>query len=183
MNNNDLQSLIANATSIHEGQYVIGTANDGTTQFSQVQESDIDGNLTLVHVDQSDVKLDFSENIDLLQILINNANSENLDLTSLIIKWLRLYPQTRETVQSFHNQLISANKQIADLNKQLKDAQNDNAELEQEINELKKVKPDDQQHSKDNSGSNSVAQAESSESKTDEPESHQDKPQISSGLS
>lgn len=138
--NNDENNVYLDLTNVHDGQYVTVDDNDGTIQIAQVQESSVDNSYNLNPVDIANITLDLSNNYDLLKTLVEEATKEKLDLSGLIIAWLKQYPDLSAEL----SKLNDANKLVATYKSQVDDLTDQNKELEKEINDLQAEKEKNQ---------------------------------------
>ena len=89
--NQDQLKLITDLTNVHAGQYLALVDKD-SLKIVQVQESNVADSYNLEPVDIENITLDLSDNYEVLQTLVQNATAEKLDISNLIIKWLKDYP-------------------------------------------------------------------------------------------
>lgn len=139
-NNNDNQSkLISNLPQIYTGQYLALSEND-TLKVVQVQESNVADQNLLVEVDTENVVLNLNDNYELLQSLVTTANSQQIDLSQLIINELTNYPQLHDQLAAANKSLADAQSKITELQSKITELQSDNQELQDEINKLNEKK-------------------------------------------
>ena len=142
--NNDENNVYLDLTNVHDGQYVTVDDNDGTIQIAQVQESSVDNSYNLNPVDIANITLDLSNNYDLLKTLVEEATKEKLDLSGLIMAWLKQYPDLSAELSNSKTELNDANKLVATYKSQVADLTDQNKELEKEINDLQAEKEKNQ---------------------------------------
>ena len=137
--NSDQLKLIADLTNVHAGQY-LALVDGESLKIVQVQESNVADSYSLEPVDIENVTLDLSDNYELLQTLVQNATAEKLDISSLIIKWLKDYPIVSENLTEAQNLANDKDKTLKADIEQIQDLENKNQQLEKELAELKQAK-------------------------------------------
>ena len=108
--NNDETNIDLDLTNVHDGQYLTVDDNDGTVKIAQVQESSVDNSYNLNPVDIANITLDLSNDYDLLKTLVEEATKEKLDLSGLIMAWLKQYPDLSAALLKTKTDLDDANK-------------------------------------------------------------------------
>ena len=175
--NNDENNVDLDLTNVHDGQYVTVDDNDGTIQIAQVQESSVDNSYNLNPVDIANITLDLSNNYDLLKTLVEEATKEKLDLSGLIMAWLKQYPDLSAALLKTKTDLDDSNKLIATYKSQVDDLTDQNKELEKEINDLQAEKEKNQQNTPSTGGTTSNAdqnaKPQTSDQETNESKSNQ----------
>jgi septal ring factor EnvC (AmiA/AmiB activator) len=148
--NNDETNIDLNLTNVHDGQYLTVDDNDGTVKIAQVQESSVDNSYNLNPVDIANITLDLSNNYDLLKTLVEEATKEKLDISNLIIKWLKDYPTISKNLAEAQNLANEKDKELNADAEQIQTLESKNQQLEKELADLKAkpsepaTKPDDQ---------------------------------------
>ena len=127
--NNDENNVYLDLTNVHDGQYVTVDDNDGTIQIAQVQESSVNNSYNLNPVDIANITLDLSNNYDLLKTLVEEATKEKLDLSGLIMAWLKQYPDLSAALLKTKTDLDDSNKLIATYKSQVDELTDQNKEL------------------------------------------------------
>lgn len=130
--NNDENNVDLDLTNVHDGQYVTVDDNDGTIQIAQVQESSVDNSYNLNPVDIANITLDLSNNYDLLKTLVEEATKEKLDLSGLIMAWLKQYPDLSAALLKTKTDLDDSNGTTSNADQNAKPQTSD-----QETNESK----------------------------------------------
>lgn len=175
--NNDENNVDLDLTNVHDGQYVTVDDNDGTIQIAQVQESSVDNSYNLNPVDIANITLDLSNNYDLLKTLVEEATKEKLDLSGLIMAWLKQYPDLAAALLKTKTDLDDSNKLIATYKSQVDELTDQNKELEKEINDLQAEKEKNQQNTPSTGGTTSNAdqnaKPQTSDQETNESKSNQ----------
>lgn len=148
--NNDETNIDLDLTNVHDGQYLTVDDNDGTVKIAQVQESSVDNSYNLNPVDIANITLDLSNNYDLLKTLVEEATKEKLDISNLIIKWLKDYPTISKNLAEAQNLANEKDKELNADAEQIQTLESKNQQLEKELADLKAkpsepaTKPDDQ---------------------------------------
>lgn len=137
--NNKQFPFMQDLTNVHAGQY-LSLVDDGSFKIVQVQESNVNDSYTLEPVDIENINLDLSDNYDLLQTLVENATSEKLDLSALIIEWLKQYPTAVKSAQTQADTITQKDMTIKDLTANNQELTERNQKLEKEINDLQTKK-------------------------------------------
>lgn len=137
--NNKQFPFMQDLTNVHAGQY-LSLVDDGSFKIVQVQESNVNDSYTLEPVDIENINLDLSDNYDLLQTLVENATSEKLDLSALIIEWLKQYPTVVKSAQTQADTITQKDMTIKDLTANNQELTERNQKLEKEINDLQTKK-------------------------------------------
>ena len=175
--NNDETNIDLDLTNVHDGQYLTVDDNDGTVQIAQVQESSVDNSYNLNLVDIANITLDQSNDYDLLKTLVEEATKKNLDLSGLIMDWLKKYPDLSAELSSSKTELNDANKLVATYKSQVDELTDQNKELEKEINDLQAEKEKNQQNALSTGGTTSNAdqnaKPQTSDQETNESKSNQ----------
>lgn len=175
--NNDENNVDLDLTNVHDGQYVTVDDNDGTIQIAQVQESSVDNSYNLNPVDIANITLDLSNNYDLLKTLVEEATKEKLDLSGLIMAWLKQYPDLSAALLKTKTDLDDSNKLIATYKSQVDELTDQNKKLEKEINDLQAEKEKNQQNTPSTGGTTSNAdqnaKPQTSDQETNESKSNQ----------
>lgn len=175
--NNDENNVDLDLTNVHDGQYVTVDDNDGTIQIAQVQESSVDNSYNLNPVDIANITLDLSNNYDLLKTLVEEATKEKLDLSGLIMAWLKQYPDLSAALLKTKTDLDDSNKLIATYKSQVDELTDQNKELEKEINDLQAEKEKNQQNTPSTgsttSNADQNAKPQTSDQETNESKSNQ----------
>ncbi|RGW85204.1 hypothetical protein [Lactobacillus amylovorus] len=175
--NNDETNIDLDLTNVHDGQYLTVDDNDGTVQIAQVQESSVDNSYNLNPVDIANITLDLSNDYDLLKTLVEEATKEKLDLSGLIMAWLKQYPDLSAALLKTKTDLDDANKLVATYKSQVDELTDQNKELEKEINDLQAEKEKNQQNTPSTGGTTSNAdqnaKAQTSDQETNELKSNQ----------
>ena len=147
--NQDQLKLIADLTNVHAGQY-LALVDGESLKIVQVQESNVADSYNLEPVDIENITLDLSDNYELLQILVQKATAEKLDLSDLIIKWLKEYPTISEELTEAQNLADEKDKvlndnaeQIQTLESENQQLESKNQQLEKELADLKQAKPNE----------------------------------------
>lgn len=142
--NNDETNIDLDLTNVHDGQYLTVDDNDGTVQIAQVQESSVDNSYNLNPVDIANITLDLSNDYDLLKTLVEEATKEKLNLSGLIMAWLKQYPDLSAALLKTKTDLDDSNKLLATYKSQVDELTDQNKELEKEINDLQAEKEKNQ---------------------------------------
>lgn len=148
--NNDETNIDLDLTNVHDGQYLTVDDNDGTVKIAQVQESSVDNSYNLNPVDIANITLDLSNDYDLLKTLVEEATKEKLDISNLIIKWLKDYPTISKNLAEAQNLANEKDKELNADAEQIQTLESKNQQLEKELADLKAkpsepaTKPDDQ---------------------------------------
>ncbi|MGO5344117.1 hypothetical protein [Lactobacillus amylovorus] len=148
--NNDETNIDLNLTNVRDGQYLTVDNNDGTVQIAQVQESSVNNSYSLNPVDIANITLDLSNDYDLLKTLVEEATKEKLDISNLIIKWLKDYPTISKNLAEAQNLANEKDKELNADAEQIQTLESKNQQLEKELADLKAkpsepaTKPDDQ---------------------------------------
>lgn len=175
--NNDETNIDLDLTNVHDGQYLTVDDNDGTVQIAQVQESNVDNSYTLNPVDIANITLDLSNDYDLLKTLVEEATKMKLDLSGLIMDWLKKYPDLSAELSNSKTELNDANKLVATYKSQVDELTDQNKELEKEINDLQAEKEKNQQNALSTGGTTSNAdqnaKPQTSDQETNESKSNQ----------
>ncbi len=175
--NNDETNIDLDLTNVHDGQYLTVDDNDGTIQIAQVQESSVDNSYNLNPVDIANITLDLSNNYDLLKTLVEEATKMKLDLSGLIMDWLKKYPDLSAALLKTKTDLDDANKLVATYKNQVDELTDQNKELEKEINDLQAEKEKNQQNTSSTGGATSNAdqnaKTQTSDQETNESKSNQ----------
>lgn len=175
--NNDETNIDLDLTNVHDGQYVTVDDNDGTVQIAQVQESSVDNSYNLNPIDIANITLDLSNDYDLLKTLVEEATKMKLDLSGLIMAWLKKYPDLSVELSNSKTELNDANKLVATYKSQVDELTDQNKELEKEINDLQAEKEKNQQNTPSTGGTTSNAdqnaKAQTTDQETNESKSNQ----------
>lgn len=142
--NNDETNIDLDLINVHDGQYLTVDDNDGTVQIAQVQESSVDNSYNLNPIDIANITLDLSNDYDLLKTLVEEATKMKLDLSGLIMDWLKKYPDLSAELSNSKTELNDANKLVATYKSQVDELTDQNKELEKEINDLQAEKEKNQ---------------------------------------
>ncbi|MBI1708252.1 hypothetical protein [Lactobacillus crispatus] len=135
----DQIDFLNNLTDVHAGQYL--ALNDGgSLKIVQVQESNVADSYNLEPVDIENITLDLSDNYEVLQTLVQNATAEKLDISNLIIKWLKDYPTISEELTEAQNLANEKDKELNADAEQIQTLESKNQQLEKELAELKQAK-------------------------------------------
>ena len=170
--NQDQLKLITDLTNVHAGQY-LALVDKGSLKIVQVQESNVADSYSLEPVDIENITLDLSDNYELLQTLVQNATAEKMDISNLIIKWLKDYPTISKNLAEAQNLADEKDKALNDNAEQIQTLESENQQLESKNQQLEKeladlkqaksnesdAKPDDQ--SKKDESSTTVASDQS----------------------
>lgn len=174
---NDETNIDLDLTNVHDGQYLTVDDNDGTVQIAQVQESSVDNSYNLNPVDIANITLDLSNDYDLLKTLVEEATKMKLDLSGLIMDWLKKYPDLSAELSNSKTELNDANKLVATYKSQVNELTDQNKELEKEINDLQAEKEKNQQNTPSTGGTTSNAdqnaKPQTSDQETNESKSNQ----------
>ena len=84
VNNSKSNEELSDLVVLHENQYVVVNG-----AISRVQSTNVSNYYDIEKVDAEDISVDLSDDYDLLQILLKAANDSELDISNLIIKWLK----------------------------------------------------------------------------------------------
>lgn len=147
--NQDQLKLITDLTNVHAGQY-LALVDKGSLKIVQVQESNVADSYNLEPVDIENITLDLSDNYEVLQTLVQNATAEKLDISNLIIKWLKDYPTISKNLAEAQNLANEKDKELNADAEQIQTLESKNQQLEKELADLKAkpsepaTKPDDQ---------------------------------------
>lgn len=147
--NQDQLKLITDLTNVHAGQY-LALVDKGSLKIVQVQESNVADSYSLEPVDIENITLDLSDNYELLQTLVQNATAEKMDISNLIIKWLKDYPTISKNLAEAQNlanekdkELNADAEQIQTLESKNQQLESKNQQLEKELADLKQAKPNE----------------------------------------
>lgn len=132
--NNDETNIDLKLTNVRNGQYLTVDNNDGTAQIAQVQKSSVNNSYSINPVDIA--TLDLSNDYDLLKTLVEEATKEKLDLSGLIMAWIKQYPDLSAELSNTKTELNDSNKLVANYKSQIDELTDQNKELEKEINDL-----------------------------------------------
>ena len=115
-----------------------------------MQESSVNNSYSLNPVDIANITLDLSNDYDLLKTLVEEATKEKLDISNLIIKWLKDYPTISKNLAEAQNLANEKDKELNADAEQIQTLESKNQQLEKELADLKAkpsepaTKPDDQ---------------------------------------
>lgn len=176
--NNDETNIDLDLTNVHDGQYLTVDDNDGTVKIAQVQESSVDNSYNLNPVDIANITLDLSNDYDLLKTLVEEATKMKLDLSGLIMDWLKKYPDLSAELLNSKTELNDANKLVATYKSQVDELTDQNKELEKEINDLQAKIEKNQQNTPSTGGGTTSnadqnAKPQTSDQETNESKSNQ----------
>lgn len=137
--NQDQLKLITDLTNVHAGQY-LALVDKGSLKIVQVQESNVADSYSLEPVDIENITLDLSDNYELLQTLVQNATAEKMDISNLIIKWLKDYPTISKNLAEAQNLANEKDKELNADAEQIQTLESKNQQLEKELADLKQAK-------------------------------------------
>ena len=137
--NQDQLKLITDLTNVHAGQY-LALVDKGSLKIVQVQESNVADSYSLEPVDIENITLDLSDNYELLQTLVQNATAEKMDISNLIIKWLKDYPTISKNLAEAQNVANEKDKELNADAEQIQTLESKNQQLEKELADLKQAK-------------------------------------------
>lgn len=137
--NQDQLKLITDLTNVHAGQYLALVDKD-SLKIVQVQESNVADSYNLEPVDIENIILDLSDNYEVLQTLVQNATAEKLDISNLIIKWLKDYPTISKNLAEAQNLANEKDKELNADAEQIQTLESKNQQLEKELADLKQAK-------------------------------------------
>ena len=137
--NQDQLKLITDLTNVHAGQY-LALVDKGSLKIVQVQESNVADSYSLEPVDIENITLDLSDNYELLQTLVQNATAEKMDISNLIIKWLKDYPTISKNLAEAQNLANEKDKELNADDEQIQTLESKNQQLEKELADLKQAK-------------------------------------------
>ncbi len=130
--NQDQLKLITDLTNVHAGQY-LALVDKGSLKIVQVQESNVADSYNLEPVDIENITLDLSDNYEVLQTLVQNATAEKLDISNLIIKWLKVYPTISKNLAEAQNLANEKDKELNADAEQIQTLESKNQQLEKEL--------------------------------------------------
>ena len=137
--NQDQLKLITDLANVHAGQY-LALVDKGSLKIVQVQESNVADSYSLEPVDIENITLDLSDNYELLQTLVQNATAEKMDISNLIIKWLKDYPTISKNLAEAQNLANEKDKELNADAEQIQTLESKNQQLEKELADLKQAK-------------------------------------------
>ena len=146
--NQDQLKLIADLTNVHAGQY-LALVDGESLKIVQVQESNVADSYNLEPVDIENITLDLSDNYELLQTLVQNATAEKMDISNLIIKWLKDYPTISKNLAEAQNLANEKDKELNADAEQIQTLESKNQQLEKELADLKQAKPNESDNKSD----------------------------------
>lgn len=145
VNNSKSNEELSDLVVLHENQYVVVNG-----AISRVQSTNVSNYYDIEKVDAEDISVDLSDDYDLLQILLKAANDSELDISNLIIKWLKDYPTISKNLAEAQNLANEKDKELNADAEQIQTLESKNQQLEKELADLKAkpsepaTKPDDQ---------------------------------------
>ncbi len=163
--NQDQLKLITDLTNVHAGQY-LALVDKGSLKIVQVQESNVADSYSLEPVDIENITLDLSDNYELLQTLVQNATAEKMDISNLIIKWLKDYPTISKNLAEAQNLADEKDKALNDNAEQIQTLESENQQLESKNQQLEKELADLKQAKSNESDAKPDDQSKKDESST-----------------
>lgn len=161
VNNSKSNEELSDLVVLHENQYVVVNG-----AISRVQSTNVSNYYDIEKVDAEDISVDLSDDYDLLQILLKAANDSEIDISNLIIKWLKDYPTISKNLAEAQNLANEKDKELNADAEQIQTLESKNQQLEKELADLKQAKSNesdtksDDQPTKD--GSNTTVASDQS---------------------
>lgn len=138
VNNSKSNEELSDLVVLHENQYVVVNG-----AISRVQSTNVSNYYDIEKVDAEDISVDLSDDYDLLQILLKAANDSELDISNLIIKWLKDYPTISKNLAEAQNLANEKDKELNADAEQIQTLESKNQQLEKELADLKQAKPNE----------------------------------------
>lgn len=138
VNNSKSNEELSDLVVLHENQYVVVNG-----AISRVQSTNVSNYYDIEKVDAEDISVDLSDDYDLLQILLKAANDSELDISNLIIKWLKDYPTISKNLAEAQNLANEKDKELNADAEQIQTLESKNQQLEKELANLKQAKPNE----------------------------------------
>ena len=138
VNNSKSNEELSDLVVLHENQYVVVNG-----AISRVQSTNVSNYYDIEKVDAEDISVDLSDDYDLLQILLKAANDSELNISNLIIKWLKDYPTISKNLAEAQNLANEKDKELNADAEQIQTLESKNQQLEKELADLKQAKPNE----------------------------------------